>query len=114
MTRLLFGLCLAAALGCGTVQPVGPLAKMMGNAPIGAKGKAAKEKADKDTPPPPVTVPAAKPTPPLNLIYPDEVLPENPQASIQKLVNELEADRKNIPAAPMTAEVSHIKGRVKP
>jgi hypothetical protein len=112
MTRLLFGLGLAAAIGCGTVQPVGPMAKMMGDKPIGAKAKAKTVK-DKDAPPPPVTVPAVKPTPPLNLIYPDEVLPENPQASVQKLMNELEADRKSMPAAPMTAEVSRIKGGVK-
>ena len=109
MTRLVFGLLLAAAIGCGSVQPVGPMAKMMGDKPIGAKGKAAK---DKDVPPQPVTVPAVKPTPPLNLVYPDEVLPENPQAAAQKLHNELEADGKNIQVSP-TAEVSRYKGGVK-
>ena len=113
MTRLIFGLCLVATIGCGSVQPVGPMAKMLGDKPIGGNGKADKAKADKDAPPPPVTVPAVKPTPPLNLIYPDEVLSENPQASVQKLVNELDADRKSIPAAPMTAEVSRYKGGVK-
>ena len=60
-----------------------------------------------------MTVPAVKPTPPLNIIYPDEVSPENFQTSIQKLKNELETDRKNIPAAPLTAEVSRYKGGVK-
>jgi hypothetical protein len=54
-----------------------------------------------------------KPTPPMNLIYPDEVSPENPQAAIQRLKNELEADQKSIPAAPLTAEVSRYKGGVK-
>jgi hypothetical protein len=113
MTRLLLlGMTMTAALGCGTVQPAGPLAKMMGDKPILGK-PAAKPKADKDAPPPPVTVPAVKPTPPLNLVYPDEVMPENPQAALQKLVNELDADKKSMPAAPMTAEVSRYKGGVK-
>jgi hypothetical protein len=109
MTRVVLGICLTVALGCNSVEPIGPFAKMGGPAP---KGKAASAR-DKDAPPPPVTVPAVKPTPPMNLIYPDEVSPENPQASIQKLKNELEADGKSIPAAPMTAEVSRYKGGVK-
>jgi hypothetical protein len=49
----------------------------------------------------------------MNLIYPDEVSPENPQAAVQKLRNELESDGKNIPSPPMTAEVSRYKGGVK-
>jgi hypothetical protein len=109
MTRIILGICLAAAMGCTGVQPVGPFANKMGSL-SGPKGKAAKET---DSPPPPVTIPAVKPTPPMNLIYPDEVSPENPQASIQKLKNELESDQKNIPTAPRTAEVSRYKGGVK-
>jgi hypothetical protein len=107
MTRTLCGLCLAAAIGCTSVQPIGPFANKMGGSPK------AKEAKDKDNPPLPVSVPAVKPTPPMNLIYPDEVSPENPQAAIQKLKNELETDGKNIPSPPLTAEVSRYKGGVK-
>jgi hypothetical protein len=109
MTRLIIlGIGLTLVIGCkGVVERTGPFASKNGSS---SKAKAAQEK---DAPPPPVTVPAIKPTPPMNLIYPDEVSPENPQASIQKLKNELEADGKNIPAAPLTAEVSRYKGGVK-
>jgi len=106
MMRIILGLGLVFAVGCKGVEAVGPLANRMQN----AKGKPTKEN---DSPPPPVTVPAVKPTPPMNLIYPDEVSAENPQASIQKLKNELESDQKNIPTPPLTAEVSRYKGGVK-
>jgi len=107
MTRLVFfGLGLAVAIGCTNIQPVGPLAGKIG----GTKPNVDK---DKDTGPPVVTVPAVKPTPPLTLVYPDEVLPDNPQAAAQKLMNELDADGKNIPPPPKTAEVSRYKGGVK-
>jgi hypothetical protein len=109
MMRLIAGFCLAATIGCGSVQPIGPFAGQFNKQP-GAKGKNALQK---EGPPPPITVPAVRPTPPLNLIDPDEVLPENPQAAAQKLMNELEADRKSITAPPMTAEVSRYKGGVK-
>jgi len=108
MMRIALALALACLIGCKGVEPIGPFAKMKGTS--APKGKLAKEK---DSPPPPVTVPAVKPTPPMNLIYPDEVSPENPQAAIQRLKNELEADQKSIPAAPLTAEVSRYKGGVK-
>jgi hypothetical protein len=108
MTRIVLALGLAIAMGCKGVEPIGPFAKMMGASPT--KLKPVKEK---DASPAPVTVPAAKPTPPMNLIYPDEVSPENPQGAIQRLKNELDADQKSIPAAPVTAEVSRYKGGVK-
>ena len=116
MRCIILGLFTTVMVGCNSVEPVGPLAGMWGkNSPKSpAKpGKEKKSKNDKDTLPPPVTVPAVKPTPPLNFIYPDEVLPDNPQESVQKLKNELEAEGKNIPAPPVTAEVSHYKGGVK-
>lgn len=109
MTRLILGISLAVVVGCNSIQPVGPFANKLGNT-AGTKSKAGKEK---DNPAPPITVPAVKPTPPSNFIYADEVSAENPQASIQKLKNELDTDAKNIPAAPMTAEVSRYKGGVK-
>jgi hypothetical protein len=108
MTRLILGLGLAFAIGCTSIQPVGPLAGKMGGT-SGAKGKADK---DKDAPLP-VTIPAVKPTPPMTLIQPDEVMPDNPQAAAQKLQNELEADGKSITPPPKTAEVSRYKGGVK-
>jgi hypothetical protein len=106
MTRIGLALALVTLIGCKGVEPLGPFAGMKG-AP---KAKPAKEK---EGAPAPVTVPAVKPTPPMNLIYPDEVSPENPQAAVQKLRNELEADQKSIPAAPLTAEISRYKGGVK-
>jgi hypothetical protein len=106
MIRIILGLGLLFAIGCKGVEAVGPFANKMQP----AKGNSKKEN---DSPSPPVTVPAVKPTPPMNLIYPDEVSPENPQASIQKLKNELESDQKNIPTPPLTAEVSRYKGGVK-
>lgn len=108
MMRILFALALATAIGCKGVEPLGPFAKIKG--PSAPKTKPTN---GQDTPPPPVTVPAVKPTPPMNLIYPDEVSPENPQAAVQRLKNELEADQKSIPAAPLTAEVSRYKGGVR-
>jgi hypothetical protein len=108
MMRIVLALALACLIGCKGVEPIGPFAKMKGT--TAPKRKPAKEK---DAPPPPVTVPAVKPTPPMNLIYPDEVSPDNPQAAIQRLRNELEADQKSISAAPMTAEISRYKGGVK-
>jgi hypothetical protein len=108
MMRILLALGLAIAIGCKGVEPLGPFAKMKGTSAPTAK--ATKEQ---ETPRPPVTVPAVKPSPPMNLIYPDEVSPENPQAAVQRLKNELEADQKSIPAAPVTAEISRYKGGVK-
>jgi hypothetical protein len=108
MTRLGLAMTLAMVVGCKGVEPIGPFAKMKGSSP--AKARRVK---DADSPAPPVTVPAVKPTPPINLIYPDEVSPEDPQAAIQRLKNELEADRKSMPAAPLTAEISRYKGGVK-
>jgi hypothetical protein len=106
MTRIGLALALATLTGCKGVEPLGPFAQMKG----ASKSKPVK---DKGSAPEPVTVPAVKPTPPINLIYPDEVSPENPQAAVQKLRSELDADQKSIPAAPLTAEISRYKGGVK-
>ena len=113
MKALTLGLFVIAVIGCKGVEPVGPLAKMWGTDAPKSPPKAAKEKDAKDMPPKPVTVPAVKPTPPLNYIYPDEVTPENLQESVQKLKTELDAEGKSIPSPPVTAEVSYIKGGVK-
>jgi hypothetical protein len=89
MMRILLAFGLAVAIGCKGVEPIGPFAKMKGN-----PTPKAKPKKELDSPPPPVAVPAVKPTPPMNLIDPYEVSPENPQAAIQRLRNELEADQR--------------------
>ena len=108
MTRLLLALALAALVGCTGIHPVGPLA----GAGFGQKpGK--KSDKDKNEPPDPVTVPAPKPTPPLNTTGPEDVTPENPGLVIRKLQQELEADNKTVPTASKTVEVSRYKNGVK-
>jgi hypothetical protein len=107
MTRLILGILLTLAIGCTSIRPVGPLAKM--GPPPGAKDKGSK---DKDADAEPVMVPAVKPTPPMNLVDPSDVTAD-PYSSAQRLQNEIEGDRKTIPAPTNTAEVSYIKGGVK-
>jgi len=107
MTRILFGTALAAAIGCigigcTGIQPVGPMAKVFDT----------NEKSKDATPTQPVTIPAPKPTPPLSIVTPDEV-DRDPYVAAQKLTTEFEADRKSMPSAPQTAEVSVYKGGVK-
>lgn len=112
MRAYALGLLVMAVVGCKGVEPVGPLKGMWATDPP-KSSKSAKEKDAKDMPPKPVTVPAVKPTPPLSYVYPDEVSLENPLESVQKLKSELDAEGKNIPSPPVTAEVSYIKGGVK-
>ena len=111
MTRLLCGMILSAAVvGCTGFQPVGPLAKP-GHAPGKSVGKTDKPK-DTDLPPEPITVPAVKPTPPVNWVDPTDVSID-PHGSAEKLMREYEADQKTILSAPKTAEISRYKGGVK-
>ena len=95
---------LAAGLGCTGIQPAGPLANRLVTPPGGK---------DLDEPPPPVKVPTPKPTAPANLVDPGEVSAGDPYAAAQKLMAEYETDRKTISKAPVTAEVSHIPGRIR-
>ena len=74
MTRFILGIGLAMAIGCTAFRACRPVREQDGRLDR-SEDEASK---DKDDPPPPVTVPAVKPTPPLNLIYPDEVSSENP------------------------------------
>jgi hypothetical protein len=113
MRNLTLGFVLMTAIGCQGIEPVGPLAGMWSKDSTRPPSKSSKDKVSVESPSKPITVPAVKPTPPLNFIYPDEVLSDNPQESVQKLKNELEEEKKNIPAPPVTAEVSHYKGGVK-
>jgi hypothetical protein len=108
MTRFILGLTLAAAVvGCTSFQPVGPLSKGGAPAPKGGKAK----DPDRDLPPEPVTVPAVKPTPPVNWVDPGDVS-DDPHAAAQQLMREFEADQKTIPTAPRTAEISRIKNGI--
>jgi len=100
---------LGALIGCTGIHPVGPLAKS-GMGPRMGKDKDAK---DKDEAPGPITIPAVKPTPPLNTTGPEDVDPNDPNFVIRKLQQELEADRKSIPSTSKTVEVSRYKNGVK-
>jgi hypothetical protein len=110
MTRIILGLVLTAGVGCMGFQPTGPLAKS-GSGPAGKAGKAGKAKVadqkDADLPPEPITVPAVKPTPPLNLVDPADVSGD-PYEAAQQLMREFEGDQKTIPTAPKTVEISRI------
>jgi hypothetical protein len=107
MTRLLFGFILLAAIGCTGIQPAGPFAKN-GMLPGGGS------RSDKDAPPPdPVTIPAPKPTPPLTTVSADDVTADNAYLKAQQVSAEIDADRKSMPAAPVTVETSVYKGGVK-
>jgi hypothetical protein len=105
MTRILLATILAAGLvGCTSFQPVGPLAQKGG-------GKAPKGKElEPDLPPQPATVPAVKPTPPVNWVDPSDVALD-PYSAREKLAGELEADQRTIPTLSRTAEISVIKGK---
>lgn len=100
MKTLLFSLVLLAGVGCMNIQPVGPMAKMM-------PGKARPSEASE-----PQLLTPPKPVPPASLIQPSDVTNENPHAAAQRLMSELDADRKSM-TVNKTAEVSRIKGGVK-
>ncbi|HUR53765.1 MAG TPA: hypothetical protein VMZ71_06520 [Gemmataceae bacterium] len=100
MKKFLFGLVLVGGVGCMNIQPVGPMAKMMPPKPKPAD------------PTEPVLATPPKPVPPASLIQPSDVTNDNPHAAAQKLMSELDADRKTM-TQTKTAEVSRIKGRVK-
>ncbi len=118
MTRTLM---LAASLavgcvGCTHFQPIGPLAgSIPGGAPAApakAGGKPVAAAPMKGDVPDPIITPAPKPTPPAMLVTPAEVTAENQSDAVRQLIQELEQDRKTMPAA-RTAEVSVIKGGFK-
>ena len=107
MTRLTLAFCLlAGAAGCTGFRPVGPLARALPTDP-GQSDPA------KNTSPEPIVLAAPQPTPPLNLVDPSDVTATDPYAAAQKLLSEIEGDRKTIPTAPRTAEVSRYKNGVK-
>ena len=109
MTRLLLTLALGAMIGCTGVYPAGPLAK----SGFGPKAGKSKDGKDKDEAPEPITIPAVKPTPPLNTTGPEDVTPEDPNFAIRKLQQELSADTKTVATPSKTAEISRYKNGVK-
>ncbi|MBA4062232.1 MAG: hypothetical protein C0501_00735 [Isosphaera sp.] len=106
MTRfLLLAAALAAVVGCTGIRPVGPLAKMAdGPKSVPLKDRDASE---------PSPVPAVKPTPPSNTIGLEDVTPDDPNAAARRLTQELDADRRTIPAVPVLVQTSRIKGGVR-
>lgn len=114
MKRVAFGLVLmAGAVGCVNVQPVGPMAKIMGKPPArGVKG-GVPAGAEKGVPAQPPAAPAPRPAAPTELSIPDEVSAETAQEEAKRLLAEIEQDRKATPEASRTAEVSRYKRGVK-
>lgn len=106
MKKFLVGMTLLAGLGCTSVEPTGPLAKVTGTP---------KKAPEKDSPSPsdPVTVAAPLPPRPAELATPGQVTAETAQAEARKLMQELEIDGKAIRHMPRTAEVSVIRDGVK-
>lgn len=102
MRTLLFALGTAALVGCHTLKPAGPFAS---SEPAPKAGAVAKSD---PTPPPPV-----KPTPPTMLVNPGDVTDVTARDAASKLTSELSADSKPSTNAPVTVEVSRVKGRGK-
>lgn len=100
MKALLFALGTLALVGCKTpaLKPVGPLAK---DVPLVQRGQPL---------PPAAPAPAVRPTPPTAFVAPGDVS-ANPHDAANRLTAELTADSKTAVNAPVTAEVSRIKGR---
>jgi hypothetical protein len=103
MIRSLFGLFLAVTvIGCTNIQAVGPF----------AKGSMASKMTKDVGPPDPVMVPAPTPTPPKCIVRPEDVNTDSAASVQQQLKAELEADQKNMPSVPVTAEISEIRGSI--
>jgi hypothetical protein len=95
---------LVVIAGCGSLKPIGPLAK---DVPITQQGQPL------PTVPLASGAPAIRPTPPSMFVTPGDVDPDNPYLAAQQLAAEYETDRKTISTAPTTVEISRIKGGVK-
>jgi hypothetical protein len=103
---LLFALGTFALVGCSGFHMVGPFAK---NPTLADQSKALPGAAPAPAAPPP----PLRPTPPSMFVTPADVSSDDPYAAAAKLTNELNADSKPVPNAPVTAEVSRYKGGVK-
>lgn len=106
MKRFAILLPLLASLGCMSVQPVGPMAKMLNYQPTSAVAKDQAQSA-----PEPVITPAPRPVPPAMLVTSVEVTETNYRQAIEKLIQEMEQDRRTMDSMPKTAEVSYLPGK---
>ncbi|MFO0935432.1 MAG: hypothetical protein U0798_02820 [Gemmataceae bacterium] len=88
-------------IGCTTVTPVGPMAKMF----------PPKEKKGVQETVEPIVQQAQKPVPPALLVTPGEVTESNYQQAIEKLKQEMEQDRRSLEAMPNVSEISTLSGR---
>ena len=102
MNKLLLAtILMIAAVGCTNIQAVGPLAK----SGSGGKGNPKEDL----SPPDPVVIPAPTPVAPKCLVRPEDVTAENVDLIQQRLKEEIEFDKKNMPTVPVTVEVSQLK-----
>lgn len=99
-----------AGTGCFSIQPVGPMAKMLNEeAPPTRTAPGVTVTAAKDAPGGPVIQPAPPPPLPSLKVTPGEVTEANYQDAMRRLIEEMEADRKAMDAMPRYAEVSVVK-----
>lgn len=113
MRALLFAfgvLGVLALTGCKGFHPVGPLAKKV---PITQQGKELPAAPTDTTASASSRVPAVKPTPPTMLVKPEDVDATNGRASAAKLSTELTTDSQNTVNAPVTVQISRVKGGIK-
>jgi len=104
-------LCIAPAVGCFSIKPVGPLAKSMGKPGVDVSPEpGVTVTAAKDAPAGPMVQPAPAPPPPSLRVTPGEVNDTNYNDAARRLVEELEADRKAMESMPRYAEVSVVPG----
>ena len=102
MSRLILIASLAMlGIGCTTIQPVGPMAKMF----------PPKEKKEEAAALEPIVTQAPRPVPPAMLVTPGEVTEGNCQQAIEKLKQEMEQDRRSLEAMPRTSEISVLRSR---
>lgn len=106
MRTLLLTLGTLALVGCKGFHPVGPLAKQL---PITQQGKPIPNTTEAASSA--ARVPAVKPTPPTMYVQPEEVNADNARQAAAKLSAEVEKDAKSSVNAPVTVEVSRVKGR---
>lgn len=113
MNKLVLMLMLTPAVGCVHFQPIGPFADSFGSAP---KVRTTPEGARvQELGPNMAAVPLMRPAPPPPLpammVTPSDVSATNPQEAAQRLMQELEADRKSMNEMPRYSEVSVVRGK---
>ena len=102
---------LLGGVGCVHYQPVGPLAKQMGGSRGGPEpSNGVRVMPAQDAAAKPILPAAPPPSPPSVMVTPADVSEANIQQAVQRLTEEMDADRKNTAAMPRYAEVSVVKG----